>query len=393
VKKILLISYYFNPCRAIGSKRWSEFFTLFDEDVDFEITVLTANWMGSKLKNKNIIYIGDIINFKPFESINKEFTFLDKIKHPSIYFRSLDKNMFSDKWYDNAKIWIENNKNNEYDIVISSYTPINAIRLGNYAKDIYKARLIVDMRDMMSIQGQKLKLPIVNLVDNLIDKFWLRKANDILSVGPTICKKASSFYNKNVHLIYNAFLEKNFTYKEFKIQNKNKIVFSYLGTMGIKRNPRGLIKIINKFCKESHNVEIEMNFASQDNPNEFIENLDINSVKINWLGYINKQEVAELKEKTDCFILLEDMHENGKENVTGKIFEYMLEQKPVIAYCHPNSDVKDILSDSGIGKIVTSNIEFKSFISVIINDNFKLKEEKILEFSRENQYNLVKGIL
>ena len=114
MKKILLISYYFNPCQVIGSKRWSEFFTLFDQDDDFEITVLTRNWKGEKLNNNNIIYIGDEVEFKPFKSINREFNFFDYLKHPSIYFRSLDKNIFNDKWYKDTKSWIKKNRNNKY---------------------------------------------------------------------------------------------------------------------------------------------------------------------------------------------------------------------------------------------------------------------------------------
>ena len=76
-------------------------------------------------------------------------------------------------------------------------------------------------------------------------------------------------------MIYNSFLEKEYTHKDFTLKNKNKIVFSYLGTMGIKRNPAGLIQIIDKFCQENQKFTMEINFASQDNPNEFIKILNI----------------------------------------------------------------------------------------------------------------------
>lgn len=392
MKRILLISYYFEPCQAIGSKRWSELFSLFNNDKDYEITVLTANWGGEKVKQKNVHYIGDSIKFIPFKSINREFSIIDILKHPSTFIRSLDRSILGDQWYLNVKKWIDTNKDNEYDIVIASYTPINAIRLGAYAKKVFNAKYIVDMRDMMSLQGQKIQVPIIDFFDKLLDKFWLKEASFILSVGPTICQKASKFYKKEVHLLYNAFLEKDFTEKNIDIIG-NKIVLSYMGTMGIKRNPRGLLELLNEYAKKNSDIVIEVNFASQDNPHEFIRDLEINSIKINWLGYLSKKGIANLKAETNCFILLEDMDIKGKENVTGKVFEYMLEQKPVIAYCNQESDIKKILEYSEIGKIITDFDNLKLFMDLIIKNQFIVNKNKILEFSREKQYQKLKRFL
>ena len=393
MKKILLISYYFEPCQVIGAKRWSDFFYLFDKDSDFDITVLTRNWKGEKGVNNNVIYIGEEIEFKPFKSINKKFTTLDYLLHPSVYFRSLERGMFNDNWFKEAKEWVSDNREKDYDVVIATYTPLNAIRLGSFAKDIFKARLVVDMRDMMSIQGQKLKVPFLNYIDNTLDKFLLRKANEILSVGPTVCQKASKFYNKKTHLIYNSFLEKDFIHNSSESPNDNKLVFSYMGTMGIKRNPRGLIEIIEEFCSLHKNFLIEINFASQDDPQDFLEGVVLDNVKINWLGYLDKINIKKLKERTNYFILLEDLEVNGKENVTGKVFELMVEKKPILAYCHVDSDIKYILDESGIGKIINSKTDFENFLFEFNNDNFKISKEKILIFSKENQYNIIKSLM
>ena len=392
MKKILLISYYFQPCQAVGSKRWSELFTLLNADDNYEITVLTANWEGQKVEEKNIHYLGAKIKFIPFKSINREFTIIDILKHPSTFIRSIDRSIIGEQWYTYVKKWINENKDNDYDIIIASYTPINAIRLGTYAKKVFKAKYIVDMRDMMSLQGQKIKVPIINFFDRLLDKFWLKEASHILSVGPTICKKASEFYKKDVFLLYNAFMERDFIEKKVAIV-KDKLVFSYLGTMGIKRNPRGLLNLLNQYSKQNPKIKIEINFASQDNPFEFTKDLDIKSIQINWLGYLDKSSVVSLKNKTNCFILLEDMDIKGKENVTGKVFEYMLEQKPILAYCNVESDIKKILEHSRIGKITIDFNSLKSFVDIIANNEFNVYKNNILDFSREKQYKKLKGIL
>lgn len=395
MKNILLISYYFEPCQAIGAKRWSEFFTLFNQDEEYTITVLTANWKGIKVQDPSVHYIGDEIEFKPFKSINKQFTFLDTIKHPSIYFKSIDKMMLKDSWLIHAKEWVDAHKSEQFDIIIASFTPINAIRLGTYAKNIYKCKYFVDMRDMMSLQGQKVKIPLLHYIDNCVDKYWLKSADGIFTVGPTICEKASTFYKKPVHLIYNAFMGNQYIphVQRNEFNKTKKIVFSYLGTMGNKRNPRQLIEWIERFFTNHKEYKAEINFASQDNPHDFIQDLEINSIEIHWLGYLKKQEISQLKLDTDIFLLLEDTHENGKENVTGKVFEYLVEQKPVIAFCHPDSDIKNILSNSGVGKIMSSYEECENFLLTIFENKFEIDHQRILQFSRENQFEFLKKLL
>ena len=90
---------------------------------------------------------------------------------------------------------------------------------------------------------------------------------------------------------------------------------------------------------------------------------------------------------------MEDIDIKGKENVTGKVFEYMLEQKPVLAYCNQESDIKKILEYSTIGKIITDFDNLNLFMDLIINNQFMVNKNKILEFSREKQYQKLKGFL
>ncbi len=394
MKKILMINHCFEPCQAIGAKRWSEFFTLLDQS-EYEVTVLTANWKGQKMNNKAVHYIGEEIEYRPVTSVNHDFTCMDMLKHPSIYIRSIDRMMFYDSWLDEGKQWIDKHKDESYDIIIASYTPINAIRLGSYAKEVFNARYILDMRDMMSLQGQKKRIPLIHHLDQMLDRFWLRHVDEILVVGPTLQEKAKAFYKRPVHLIYNGFINKNYTPIEYRndIKEKKKIVFSYLGTMGNKRNPKVLLEWLYAFFSEYTEFTVEINFASQDNPHHFFTDTRLQNITINWLGYLNKEMLNSLKLETDIFLLLEDINEEGKENITGKVFEYLLEQKPILTYCHPESDIRYVLQDSGIGNIVASYIECKNFLLNIINNKFKINHEKVLYYSKENQLLLLKEVL
>ena len=53
--KILIIAYYFPPCSAIGSKRWSKMFNQLGLTEEIDAKILTANWNGNKKQKKDMI--------------------------------------------------------------------------------------------------------------------------------------------------------------------------------------------------------------------------------------------------------------------------------------------------------------------------------------------------
>lgn len=181
-------------------------FLIFHEEI---IIYLTTNWKGEKQENENIHYLGDELQYTPSTSINKEYSALDILLHPTIAIRSL----FSQ--------WIDTNRDKKFDYIISSYGPVASVTAGSYAK---KVPLIIDL---ISIQGQKKKIFGFNFFDECFDKFITKDVDAFLTVSETCHKKAQNFYQKNCHLIYNGF---NGYFDEGELINidfKNKNSFIY----------------------------------------------------------------------------------------------------------------------------------------------------------------------
>ena len=361
---ILLISYFFDPCPAIGAKRWSGFFNASQEDESNNVTVITANWEGEKHLNPNVIYLGDPITYTPPKSINKEFTLLDIIKHPTLALRSIDATVF-DKWIEHAKSWINQNNSNNYDMIIASYAPVSSILIGNYAKSVFQASLVIDLRDLISIQGQKITLPIITVIDNFLDKFITKDIDLFLTVSPTCNKKATLFYKKPTHTIYNGFAspiaEKML---HLSLKNKSRIVILYTGTLGKTRNPKKILSILDLFASKNNSKSIIVKFASQDSPYDFIEQYNFQNITIDWLGYLNKNQINQEKNNADILLLLEDQTEKGNENLTGKIYEYMEAKKPIMASCHANSDIVKLLHMTSMGNLIENIDDCENFFSL-----------------------------
>jgi len=387
--KILVITYYFSPSSIIGAKRWTDFYNLSRTDKDLDLTILTSNPKGDKLLKEKVNYIGKEHTFNGSNSLQTKAYSLSLIRHPSLYIRSLDRSVFS-HWIKECKRWINLNNQKEYDLIISSYGPIASLIVGNYAKKVLKTPLVFDLRDLISIQGQKKSLPIIHQIDKIIDRFITRKVDKFLTVSPTCYSKAKTFYNQDVALIYNGYTNGlNLKNNDLSIKNKQELKILYMGTLGNNRNPLKIVNILNEYAKRYPSVKISISFASNDNPFDFLMESNYSKLKIIRLGYLTKKELAFEKEKNNIFLLLEDQRSKGDENLTGKIYEYFEEEKPILVSCSQTSDIGKVIKATRTGSIVNSIDEMELFIqSKIIRDN-----HECLKYSRSNQYVKLKKAL
>lgn len=386
--KILLISYWFSPAKVIGAKRWGEFYNLSMEDSEVEMTVLTANWQGHGL-DSNVHYLGDEVEDKPFFSLNKKITFWDMLKHPSLMIRSVDASLFG-TWKKHVEAWIDENNTAKFDVIISSFGPISSVLLGNYAKKVYQRPHLVDLRDLVSIQGQKSWFPIIHCMDKTIDRFIMRNVDHFMVVSPSGNKKASNFYKREVSTIYNG-LSNEIEEKEvcLSIKNQSEINILYMGTLGSNRNPSQILSLLNAYAKEHKGVKIEVRFASQDNPNTFIENNTLDYIGLEWLGYLSKEALEVEKAKSHIFLLLEDLTSKGNENLTGKIFEYLNSKKPIMVSCHKDSDIVQLLAETNAGNIIKTIKDVEDFLEA---ERF-LNVAQCNYYTIANQYRLLKELL
>jgi hypothetical protein len=99
------------------------------------------------------------------------------------------------------------------------------------------------------------------------------------------------------------------------------------------------------------------------------------------------REALELeKSKSNVFLVLEDLTSNGNENLTGKIFEYLYSQKPIMVSCHRGSDIVKLLDDTNAGNLISTTDDFQSFL---LAERF-LCVEACNFYTREKQYDLLK---
>jgi len=359
-KKILLISYYFPPSSAVGAKR---FFALRETLVasGYEVETICANWVGERVEG--VQYAGKEIDDATMPRLAASRPRKKKI-HPSEYFRSLDKTVFSSFVMFTLRYIVRNHGRikRDYACIVVTYKPSASIILGIIASRMANLPLIIELRDLISIFGRKKKAFLVDALDRFFDKIQIRFANALVVVSPTAKKYAEEFYSRKAHLILNGVDLVELSPDIRGVSNRDYINVFYAGTL---YDDRRLERISSLIHTHPNSHQFRLLVASKQDPLMYGADPKFTT----WLGYLDRKQVYAIQNDSDFLLMLEGSGENSVENIPAKLFEYLGAGRPILADCNPRSDIANILKQTGRG------------MCVITPDDFAVAVQKKWEFT------------
>ena len=114
---------------------------------------------------------------------------------------------------------------------------------------------------------------------------------------------------------------------------------------------------------------------------DFLEEKDYSDITINCLGFLSKDQLSIEKKRNNIFLLLEDQTPKGDENLTGKIYEYFEEEKPILV-SSITSDIVNVIKKTNTGAVVSSVEQLELFFQ-----HGRIREnEACKNYSRVHQY-------
>lgn len=426
MKKILIITYYWPPAGGSGVQRWLKFVKYLTRK-NYYCIVYTPdnpefpvidNSMLKDIPQKNF----EVIKTKIFEpySIYKFFTGKSKKEKITVSFLSENQNKSSFKekisqWIrgnlfipDAKMCWIKPSvsylsdyiRKNKIDVIISTGPPhsMHLIALGLKNK-FPKIRWIADFRDPWTNIDFLNDLYLTKWAQNKhqqLEKKVVQSTDAVISVSPTLAYELSQLspeQKTKFFTITNGFDEEDY-YELNKLQNQstskeNSIVITYAGLIPSNRNPEVLWKAIQQLSNE--------NLLPQNFTVHLIGKVDIsvweNIQKYNVERYIKKteylphSEVLKLETQADALLLIINNAPNSKGILTGKLFEYLALQKPIIAIGPTDGDAAQIIKTTNAGVVIDYNdIEsMKNTLLQIIHHKISSPQIKdVMLFSRNH---------
>lgn len=377
-KKILIITYYFPPAGGPGVQRWLKFVKYLPEFDIQPIVYVPENptypiideGLVSEVSDKVIVLKNKI--WEPYQLASvfsknktkkissgifphqKKQTFLDKI------FLWVRGNLFIPDarvfWVKPSVSYLEKYiKENNIDIIVTSGPPHSLHLIGLGLKEKLKEKLNVkwfaDFRDPWTTIGYHKALRLSGYAAKKHKKLEhkvLNTADTIIVTSKTTKTEFQSLTNKPISVITNGYDIENVE----KQTLDTKFTLAHIGSFLSDRNPQFLweclVELLNEIPDFKSHLEIKLIGAVSQEVLDSITQFNLNDY-LNLLGYVSHHEAIAHQKKSQVLLLIEINSEDTKSIIPGKLFEYMVSNRPIIAIGPQGSDFADIITQTNTG--------------------------------------------
>lgn len=373
-KKLLIITYYWPPAGGPGVQRWLKFAKyLPDFDVQPIVYVpenptypIVDSHLESEVSDKAIILKNPI--FEPYQLAS----FLSKNKTKKIS-SGIIPNQKKQSFLEKVMLWVRGNlfipdarvfwvkpsvaylekyiRENEIDTIITSGPPHSLHLIGLELKHKLNLKWLADFRDPWTTIGYHKSLRLSNYAakkHKQLEHQVLNSADTIIVTSKTTKTEFQALTTKPIAIITNGFDVE----KVEKQTLDSKFSLAHIGSFLSERNPKILWQSLIELCAEipgfkSH-LEIKLIGAVSQEVLETIGQFGLN-LYLNNLGYVSHADAVAHQRKSQVLLLIEINSEETKSILPGKLFEYMVSERPIIAIGPKDSDFAEIITNTNTG--------------------------------------------
>jgi len=283
-------------------------------------------------------------------------------------------------------------KEKQYHAVIATVGPLTSGIIAYKLHKKTKIPLYIDYRDLMTIRSYSIYLTkLQKYVSGKQEKKMLQAATGVFFVGTRMKELMTNhfggFLEHKSAVVYNGY--DDFDFKDIPENNNTDIIYiRYIGNVYAHRHFEYFIEAV---CELVMANEIPTNVRFEFIGNYYIETQNLLNAEAlrHCLSVIPQQPHAQavrLMQTADLLLLFINIKE-GEEYLTGKLFEYIKTQRPILAMIPQNTEPATILK--GLGHTYICNIDDKEKIKEYLKHFWSEKKSFQFScneaFSRENQ--------
>lgn len=373
--KVLILTYYWPPAGGSGVQRWLKFVKYLQEygvtpvvytveNSDFLIEdsgLLNDIPMGIEVLKQPIWEPYQLASF--FSKGKKTKTNAGFLKSNQTLFGRFSTYIRANYFIPDARMfWIKPSvrylekylKENPVDLIISSGPPHSLHKIALELKKIIPVKWISDFRDPWTDIDYFHQLPLTKKAKRKhfsMEQEVLRISDAVMVVGKTMRENYLQF-NKNTVVITNGY---DIELSEEKEKLDSQFSITHIGMMNADRNPKILWEALADLCKEidgfKENLKIQLIGQLDDSVIGSIDTYRLRSAT-ELISYLPHKEVYEYQKKSQVLLLAVNDVPSAKGIITGKIFEYLVAKRPILAIGPIDGDLAEILEETNSGTIV-----------------------------------------
>ncbi|AWG25886.1 glycosyltransferase family 4 protein [Flavobacterium kingsejongi] len=377
MKKVLIISYYWPPAGGPGVQRWLKFAKYLPESGVEPIVYVPENPTYPILDEKLIAEVPEGLTllkkkitepykWASFFSKNKTKSFSSGIIPKSRKQSFLEKcllmvrgNLFIP---DARVLWVKPSVAylKEYiaaegiDTIITTGPPHSLHLIGMALKSELQLRWIADFRDPWTTIGYHKALRLSAYAERkhkMRESKVLRTADHIVVTSKTTKAEFEALTPQPITVITNGYDVEPVA----KQTLDEKFTLAHIGSLLSERNPRILWKCLKELIKENpdfkKDFQLKLIGAVSQEVLDAIAEFRLGKY-LNTMGYVSHQRAVEEQRKSQVLLLIEINSEETKSIIPGKLFEYMVSERPIIAMGPEDSDFEEIVRTTNTGVFI-----------------------------------------
>ena len=374
MKKVLIITYYFPPAGGPGVQRWLKFVKyLPDFGIQPVVYVpenptypITDQELVKDISDKAIIIKRKI--FEPYGlasvfSKNKTKTISSGIIASERKQTPMDKFLLwirGNLFIPDARIfWVRPSvrflkkyiKKHGIDTIVTSGPPHSMHLIGLHLKEKLPVTWIADFRDPWTTIGYHKALKLSAYAENEhqnLEHQVLNAADKIIVTSNNTKLEFEGITDKPITVITNGYD----MVEQSEIHPDRKFSVAHIGSFLSGRNPVILWQTISELVKENTEFakyfELKLIGTVSTEILEMIHAYNLDDY-LNLIGYVSHTEALEHQKKSQVLLLVEINSFDTISIIPGKLFEYMVSGRPIIAIGPRGSDFAEIINDTNTG--------------------------------------------
>ncbi|SEA75250.1 Glycosyltransferase Family 4 [Flavobacterium gillisiae] len=414
-KKILIITYYWPPAGGPGVQRWLKF-VKYLPDFGIQPIVYVPENPTYPIVDENLIKeVSDkaiVLKQKIFEPYQLA-SFFSKNKTKKIssgIIPNQKKQSFMDKLFllirgnlfipDARFLWVKPSVSylekyivdNNINTIITSGPPHSLHLIGLELKQKLDLKWFADFRDPWTTIGYHKSLRLSNYATEkhkMLERKVLNTADTIIVTSKTTKTEFEAITRKPIAVITNGYDVENVETQPLD----TKFSMAHIGSFLSERNPmilwESLVELINEVPDFKSHLEIKLIGAVSQEVLETISQFGLDSY-LNNLGYVSHGEAIAHQRKSQVLLLIEIDSQDTKSIIPGKLFEYMVSNRPIVAIGPKNSDFAEIITTTNTGVFFnySEKVKLKSVILDFYNQFLQGKLQAngvgLQQYSRKN---------
>lgn len=389
MKKVLIVTYYWPPAGGPGVQRWLKFAKYLPENGIEPIVYVPKN-PHYPLKDASLeaevpsgikLLKNDI--FEPYV-FAELFSKKDTAKISSGIIPKEQKQGLLQKLMlfirgnffipDARKFWIKPSVKflskylleENIDAVITTGPPHSMHLIGLGLKKQLGVKWITDFRDPWTQIGYHSKLKLLPASQKKHEKLELevlQSADKIITTSFTTKAEFQKKTKQPIEVITNGY---DFEQVE-KLPLDEKFSLSHIGSLLSGRNPENLWKALAELLAEREGFAVDFQLKLIGAVGEpVLESINKNGLQKHVLlkSYVAHKEALKLQRSSQLLLLIEIDSEETKGIIPGKLFEYMVSERPILAVGPEGADIQKIIKQTNTGDffLYSQKGEIKDFL-------------------------------